>query len=84
MEGRTTNRRGMRHPGMPVAMSKEKVTKGTWSKLLKYCKNYWAFIIIAIICACGGTVLTLIGPDKISEITDTITKGIMPNAKGYG
>lgn len=80
MEGRTTNRRGMRHPGMPVAMSKEKVTKGTWSKLLKYCKNYWAFIIIAIICACGGTVLTLIGPDKISEITDTITKGIMPNA----
>ena len=81
MEGRTTNRRGMRHPGMPAAMSKEKVTKGTWSKLLKYCKNYWAFIIIAIICACGGTVLTLIGPDKISEITDTITKGIMPNAK---
>ncbi len=81
MEGRTTNRRGMRHSGMPVAMSKEKVTKGTWSKLLKYCKNYWAFIIIAIICACGGTVLTLIGPDKISEITDTITKGIMPNTK---
>lgn len=81
MEGRTTNRRGMRHPGMPVAMSKEKVTKGTWSKLLKYCKNYWAFIIIAIICACGGTVLTLIGPDRISEITDTIIKGIMPNAK---
>lgn len=81
MEGRTTNRRGMRHPGMSVAMSKEKVTKGTWSKLLKYCKNYWAFIIIAIICACGGTVLTLIGPDKISEITDTIIKGIMPNAK---
>ena len=81
MEGRTTNRRGMRHPGMPVAMSKEKVTKGTWSKLIKYCKNYWAFIIIAIICACGGTVLTLIGPDKISEITDTIIKGIMPNAK---
>ena len=75
MEGRTKNRRGMRHPGMPAAMSKEKVTKGTWSK------NYWAFIIIAIICACGGTVLTLIGPDKISEITDTITKGIMPNAK---
>ena len=81
MEGRTTNRRGMRHPGMPAAMLKEKVTKGTWSKLLKYCKNYWAFIIIAIICACGGTVLTLIGPDKISEITDTIIKGIMPNAK---
>ena len=81
MEGRTTNRRGMRHPGMSVAMSKEKVTKGTWSKLLKYCKNYWAFIIIATICACGGTVLTLIGPDKISEITDTIIKGIMPNAK---
>ena len=44
MEGRTTNRRGMRHPGMPVAMSKEKVTKGTWSKLLKCLMPKWIWI----------------------------------------
>ena len=34
-------------------------------------------MIFAIVCAAGGTVLTLIGPDKLSEMTDTITEGVM-------
>ena len=71
---------GMKHgPGAPGSMGKEKITKGTWGKLFNYCKVYWIIIIIAILCAAGGTVLTLAGPDKLSEITDTITQGIMPN-----
>lgn len=51
--------------------------KGTWIKLLKYCKKYIAAIIVAIICAIGGTVLTLMGPDKLSELTNIITEGLM-------
>lgn len=51
--------------------------KGTWAKLLKYCKKYIAAIIIAIICAVGGTVLTLMGPDKLSQLTNIITEGLM-------
>lgn len=50
---------------------------GTWKKLLGYCKKYMVIFIIALICAAAGTVLTLIGPDKLSDLTDCITEGIM-------
>lgn len=52
---------------------------GTWKKLLKYCRKYYAVMVIAILCAAAGTVLTLIGPDKLSEMTDCITEGIKPD-----
>lgn len=54
---------------------------GTWKKLLNYIKNYHTVVIIALICACLGTVLTLLGPDKLSDMTNTITAGIKPNTK---
>lgn len=49
----------------------------TWRKLLEYCRKYWGVMIAALFCAAIGTVLTLIGPDKLSELTDLITEGIM-------
>jgi len=51
--------------------------KGTWQKLLRYCKKYWGWMLTAVLCAAGGAVLTLIGPDKISELTKVITEGLM-------
>ncbi|MGN0203794.1 MAG: ABC transporter ATP-binding protein [Coprococcus sp.] len=51
--------------------------KGTWKKLLRYCSKYMAAIVIALLCAVGGTVLTLLGPDKLSDLTKGITDGIM-------
>lgn len=51
---------------------------GIWKKLLGYCRKYFTFFVIAIVCSAIGTVLTLIGPDKLSELTDTITEGITP------
>ena len=54
---------------------------GTWKKLLGYCRKYLAVFMIAILCASAGTVLTLIGPDKLSEMTDTITAGITPDTE---
>lgn len=50
--------------------------QNTWSKLLRYCRKYVPVIAIALICAAAGTVLTLFGPDKLSEITDKITAGL--------
>ncbi|MEK4345894.1 ABC transporter ATP-binding protein [Paenibacillus sp. FSL P4-0184] len=50
--------------------------QNTWSKLLRYCSKYVPVIVIALICAAAGTVLTLFGPDKLSEITDKITAGL--------
>ncbi len=51
---------------------------GIWKKLLGYCRKYFVFFVVAIVCSAIGTVLTLIGPDKLSELTDTITEGIKP------
>ena len=83
MEDRKINQAGSRPgPGAgPGAggMGNDKVAEGTWGKLLKYCRKYWAVIIIALICAAAGTVLTLAGPDKLSEMTDCITEGIAPD-----
>ncbi|MEK4063987.1 MULTISPECIES: ABC transporter ATP-binding protein [Paenibacillus] len=58
-------------------MNKSKEQLNTWSKLLRYGRKYIPVVLIAIISAAIGTVLTLLGPDKLSEITDLITEGIV-------
>lgn len=68
-----------RSAGKGTNVDSGEITKGTWGKLLKYCKNYWVVIAIAVICSIGGTTLTLTGPGKLAEITDTITEGITPD-----
>ena len=76
MENRN-NRGGMRGPGMgrrPAEKSKE--FKGTWMKIIRYCKRYLAVIVVALICAVAGTILTILGPDKLSDLTKVITEGI--------
>jgi ATP-binding cassette subfamily B protein len=35
------------------------------------------WIVVALVCAVCGTILTLMGPDKLSEMTDCITEGLM-------
>lgn len=54
---------------------------GTWKKLLNYCRKYIFVIIIALICSAVGTICTLVGPDKLSEMTDTITEGVKPDTE---
>ncbi|MEK4188525.1 ABC transporter ATP-binding protein [Paenibacillus sp. FSL L8-0494] len=58
-------------------MNKSKEQLNTWSKLLHYCRKYIPVVLIAIISAAIGTVLTLLGPDKLSEMTDLITAGLV-------
>ncbi len=50
---------------------------GTWKKLLLYCKRYALVFAIAIACAIGGTILQLLGPDKLSEIARQLEKGLL-------
>ena len=76
MENRN-NRGGMWGPGMgrrPAEKSKD--FKGTWMKIIRYCKRYLAVIVVALICAVAGTILTILGPDKLSDLTKVITEGI--------
>ena len=60
-------------------LPKEKLSfKKTWGKLLAYCKKYVPVISVALLFAVGGTIFTLISPDKLGEMTSVIEKAI-PN-----
>lgn len=62
---------GMGHSG-----EKAKDFKGTWGKLIQYCKSYVPFILAALVIAALGTVLQIVGPDKLKDMTNEIAKGL--------
>ena len=66
-----------RGPGPGGHGEKAKDFKGTWQKLFSYAKGYVPFIIVACMLAILGALITVFGPDKLSEMTDLITEGIM-------
>lgn len=65
----------MRGPGAPAKGEKMSV-KGL-TQLYNFCRKYMPAVVIALVCAVGGTIFTIIGPDKLSELTDVITSGIV-------
>ena len=83
MENRKYTSRPMkRMPGRgPGVGEKAKDLVGTWKKLLIYCRKYSAALIVALICAAVGTVLTLVGPEQLSAMTDIVTEGIAPDTE---
>ena len=44
--------------------------------LLSYMKKNLGMLVAAIICAVGGTILTIIGPKQVSRIADIISTGL--------
>ena len=62
--------------GLGVPVEKAKDFKGTWGKLIRYCRKYMPVVIIALVLSAFGTVLQIIGPDKIKQMTDEIAKGL--------
>ena len=47
-----------------------------WRRLFQYMDRYRAPFLAALVIACVGTVLTLAGPNIISDVTDLIEKGL--------
>ena len=69
----------VRMAGAPIgANEKAKDFKGTWLKLINYCKRYMPVIVVSLVIAAIGTVFTIIGPDQIGKMTNEIQKVIMP------
>ena len=68
-------RRGGHGAGRPVERSKD--FKGTWIKILKYNKKLSYAMLCAVIFSVAATIFTLIGPDKLKDLTNTITAGFM-------
>ena len=56
-------RPGMGRRGMGQPVEKAKDFKGSWGKLIRYCKSYMPVIIVALVIASLGTALQIIGPD---------------------
>ena len=50
--------------------------KGSLKKLLQYNKSFIVLIVIALVLSMTSTILAIIGPDKLKEITNVITAGI--------
>ncbi len=63
---------------MGIGGPHEKVALGpVIRKLVRYGKKYLPLVIAAIVLAVAGAVLSLVGPNKISDITNAITQGAM-------
>ena len=61
----------------PRKFERPKDLVGSWRRLLRYSSRFKTHMIFAMLCAVGGTILTLLGPDKLSEMTDLISAPLM-------
>ena len=62
-------------PGMPV--EKPNNFRKAWASLFRYMGSYRYWVYLAIVLAAFGTMLSLLGPNMISDITDLIKDGLM-------
>ena len=66
-----------RNVGRNRVNEKPKDLKLAVKKLIKYLKKFMPLIIIALVLAILSSVFSIIGPNKLSDLTDEISKGIM-------
>ena len=69
-----------RGPGPGPGMATGEKAKDFWGAikdLFAYIRGYLPAIIIATVFSAAGTVLNVIGPDKMKKITTLITEGVM-------
>ena len=72
-------RRGPMGPGMgPGVGEKAKDFKSAVKRLVKELGKFKILIIIALILAIAGAVLSIYAPDRLSKLTDEIQAGIIP------
>lgn len=72
-------RRGPMGPGMgPGVGEKAKDFKSAVKRLVKELGKFKILIIIALILALAGAVLSISAPDRLSKLTDEIQAGIIP------
>ena len=60
---------------------KAKDFSGSIKRLLKELNSFKVFIIISLILASLGSILTIVAPDKLSSLTDEISKGLAINTQ---
>lgn len=71
---------GMMKSAIRMGGGKGLQTKGDFKsikKVIAYCKPYYFSIVVALLFAVDGAILTIVGPDKVRELISIITEGIM-------
>jgi ATP-binding cassette subfamily B protein len=58
------------------AVEKAKNFRGTWVMLLKYIRKSLPLVLLMLLCAVGGVVFQIIGPDQLRKLTNLIHNGI--------
>ena len=75
----------MRHgPGAMAVGEKAKDFRGTMKKLLAYMRRYLPSIVIALLCAVGGTVFSIFGPKILGQATTKLFEGVIAMLTGTG
>ncbi|MGM9591222.1 MAG: ABC transporter ATP-binding protein [Oscillospiraceae bacterium] len=67
--------KGMRGPGR-APDEKPRNVKSSMAELFKYLKPWYKAIAAALILSLAGTALNLIAPDKMADLTNTISDGL--------
>lgn len=65
------------NPSSEVKVREKGTFKKSMGKLLRYCKRYWPWILISMVLGAISVVFQIIGPNKISDITNLITEGVV-------
>ncbi len=73
-----------RGPGQAGGGEKAKDFKSSMKKLLAYTKTYKYLLSVAVLFAMLGSILTLVGPSRLSMLTDEISEGIQASMTGGG
>ena len=67
---------GMRRRGPPIGDTNVKDFRKAWATLLNYMGPFRKWFLLALVLAFASTVISLIGPNMISDITNLIEDGI--------
>ena len=63
----------------PQKIEKSKDFKGSVKKLIKSLKGFHVAILVGLILAMASSILSLIAPNRLADITDYITAGLKPD-----
>jgi len=67
---------GMGHGRGRGPVEKPQDFGGVMKKLARFCRHYIPVMIFALVLGAAGTVCQIVGPDKLKDMTNEITKGL--------
>lgn len=73
--------RARRHGPGPMPAEKAKDFKGAIKRLIQELQGFKLLIVIALVLAAAGSVLSIFTPNILSDLTDTIAEGLVIDSK---